>query len=89
MESKKLTKKELESIVNIQTRTQEIQSTFGAIAIRELELSKSKQVQEAAFTELRAEETELAKKLEDKYGSGNIDLDQGIFIPLPEPPVTA
>jgi hypothetical protein len=89
MESKKLTKKELESIVNIQTRTQEIQSNLGVIAMRGLDLDKAKQVQETAFTELRAEETKLAKKLEDKYGSGNIDLDQGVFIPHPTQPVTA
>ena len=89
MESKKLTKKELESIVNIQTRTQEVQRNLGVIAMRGLDLDKAKQAQETAFTELRAEETKLAKKLEDKYGSGNIDLDQGIFIPYPTPPVTA
>ena len=89
MESKKLTKKEIDAIVNVQSKTQEIQSTFGAIAIRQLELDNARQAQAEAFTELRAEETKLAKKLEDKYGSGNIDLDQGIFIPLPEPPVTA
>ena len=83
MESKKLTKKEIESIVSVQTKTQEIQNTFGAIALRELELSNAKEAQKEAFTELRAEEAKLAKKLEDKYGSGNIDLENGVFMPHP------
>lgn len=89
MENKKLTKKEIESILGIQKRTQEMQNTFGAIAIRELELNNAREVQEETFTELRTEEAKLAKKLEDKYGSGNIDLDNGVFIPHPSPTVTA
>lgn len=81
MESKKLTKKEIDAIVNVQSKTQEIQSTFGAIALRQLELDNARQAQTEAFTELRAEETKLAASLEKKYGSGNIDLENGVFMP--------
>jgi hypothetical protein len=88
MESKKLTREEIDSITSIQTKTQEIQNTLGVIAFREIELSNAKQVQNEAYNSLREEEAKLAKKLEDKYGSGNIDLNNGVFTPHPAPAET-
>ena len=88
MESTKLTREEIESITNLQTKTQEIQNTLGVIADREIELNNAKQAQSKAYNNLRAEEIKLAKELEDKYGSGNIDLNEGVFTPHPAPTET-
>ena len=47
-------------------------------------LEQMKELRERLFTEysnLQTEETELVKKLNEKYGDGVLDLDSGKFIP--------
>ena len=34
------------------------------------------------ITEVSAQEREIAKQLEDKYGKGEIDLESGVFTPI-------
>ena len=45
-----------------------------------------KEKAEGFLAEVRQEEVDLVKQLEDKYGVGSIDLQAGEFIPAPEAP---
>ena len=54
------------------------------IAQKRTKLSKEKA--EGFLAEVRQEEVDLVKQLEDKYGVGSIDLQAGEFIPAPEAP---
>ena len=45
-----------------------------------------KEKAEGFLAEVRQEEVDLVKLLEDKYGVGSIDLQAGEFIPAPEAP---
>jgi|TARA_R100000951_G_scaffold113247_2_gene114890 hypothetical protein len=85
MENKKLTAYEIQCIKNLQTETQKVKDTLGAIAFREIELNDAKQAQTDAYRNLKVEEVRLGKALEHKYGSGNINLDDGTFTPDPVP----
>lgn len=81
METNKLTKKEINSIVEIQNRINTVKQEFGNIAFVRLDLNKREQEVQAIYQNLRKQESELAQELETKYGQGSIDIDNGVFIP--------
>lgn len=81
MKNKKLTKQELSEIQDIQTRMQAVKTELGQIALTEIDIRNNKSAVENYLTETRQMETTLAKALEDKYGKGTVDLQNGEFIP--------
>ena len=88
MKSKKLAKEDIESITNIQGQFTECTNTLGLLQIDEktinnqllmLEEKKNETFQKLA--ELRNQEQELFNSLQEKYGQGQINLEEGTFTP--------
>ena len=87
-ENKKFTQDELTKIVELREQNAQKITEFGQI---ELELLLANQRIEALqdakaklqedYVGLQDKEKELVKELNDKYGSGTVDLESGEFIP--------
>jgi hypothetical protein len=82
MEKQVLTQEEIQSLKNIQLHQQALLDTFGnleyKIQILELEKQKLKQTLQKQLEE----EEQIGKQLQQKYGDGSIDLENGEFIPV-------
>ncbi len=75
---KKITKKELETIIAQQSKLGNLYNQIGSI-----ELNKSLKLDE--LKQLHKDVDSLKKKLEKKYGSVNINLEDGAITPIEEP----
>jgi phosphopantetheine adenylyltransferase len=87
MEKKKLEKTDLDALTEIRQKYQENNMQIGMISSDEYfinqQLKQIEQVKENCFNtleNLRKQESELVKSLEDKYGEGQINLEEGVFI---------
>ena len=88
MKSKKLAKADIESITNIQGQFTEFTNTLGLLQIDEKTISNQLLMIEEKkneiflkFDELRNQEQELVQSLQEKYGQGQINLQEGTFTP--------
>lgn len=81
MANKKLSKKELEQIEEIQNRMQAVRTELGQLALAEIDLKNRRINVENYLTETQDTEAKLVKDLEEKYGKGSIDIQNGEFIP--------
>ena len=84
----KLTDDEIKSIKEVQQGYQQLQTTIGSVHLRkhQLELQREEVENkllelEVNFTQLRTQEQELLKNLEEKYGQGSLDMASGEFTP--------
>jgi len=82
MKVKKLLKEEINTLQEFQVRNNEIIGGLGTVEIRIDALKKQKIELLEEFNKLSKDQNKTAKKLEDKYGTGNIDLDKGEFTPV-------
>jgi uncharacterized coiled-coil DUF342 family protein len=81
MANKKLTRKEIDSLKEIQQKNNAIVAEFGNLRIARLQLDAREAELVKFFNDLKEEETTLGKTLSDKYGSGSINIESGEFIP--------
>ena len=81
MESKKLSDKELQSLKDFQERNNNIIVVLGTLDVRIDALEEQKENELEKFRILTKEQTEFGKRLNEKYGDGNIDLEKGEFTP--------
>jgi septal ring factor EnvC (AmiA/AmiB activator) len=79
---------ELKSLKQIQQDYLECQTAFGQIAIQKIALqqqidalAKSEEEYAKKYQETQVKEKEVGKELNEKYGSGNLDPDTGVFTP--------
>jgi|TARA_R110000796_G_C14205476_1_gene392456 hypothetical protein len=84
----KFSDKELKSLKQIQQDYLECQTAFGQIAIQKIalqqqidSLAKSEEEYAKKYQETQVKEKEVGKELNEKYGSGNLDPDTGVFTP--------
>jgi len=75
-----LTPEEKEIIQDLQTSESELITRIGELEIN-IELLKNKKSEELLkISDLNKRKTQIAKKLQDKYGEGSINLETGEFI---------
>ena len=81
MKNKKLSEKELQILKEYQNKTNEIIAALGGIELQfdVLETQKEKALDE--FKVLQDNQVKTGKELQDKYGEGNINLENGEFTP--------
>jgi hypothetical protein len=88
MATKKLDKEHVESIQELRSKFAQNASTLGSLAIEEhvinsqlkqIETIKEEQIQ--LFETLRGEEAELMASLKERYGEGEINIQDGTFTP--------
>ena len=84
----KFSDKELKSLKQIHQDYLECQTAFGQIAIQKIALqqqidalAKSEEEYAKKYQETQVKEKEVGKELNEKYGSGNLDPDTGVFTP--------
>ena len=77
--TQKLTEQEIQEIKEVQQQQEILIRDFGQLEyqIQLFELQKEKLVEK--LEEVRAKETDVANKLNEKYGNGSIDIENGIF----------
>ena len=87
----KFTEKELQSLQELSTKSNEITNRFGQLAIAKINLEKqSEAVEEEEFKlheeleTLKKEEQETLQSITEKYGPGSLDPQTGIFTPSVE-----
>jgi uncharacterized Rmd1/YagE family protein len=87
----KFTEKELQSLQELSTKSNEITNRFGQLAIAKINLEKqSEAVEEEEFKlheeleTLKKEEQETLQSITEKYGPGSLDPQTGVFTPSVE-----
>ena len=78
---KKFSPEELKKLQEMQNKITDLSFQFGRIQISKLNLEKQEEILKNMLVTLNKEEADMAKKLTDKYGKGNLDLETGEFIP--------
>lgn len=79
MKPQKLTEKELETLKEIQTKTNQITLLLGQIEVQKQILEGQKVNILNQFSDLQDEQSKFAKELQEKYGDGNVDISTGEF----------
>ena len=87
----KFSEEELKELGELQTSYQEKQAQLGQIAVQKILLGQQVEAIENRQTELESEyeavqqsERDLVKKLNEKYGPGQLDPQSGVFTPIPQ-----
>lgn len=87
--TKTLTPEELKTVQEIRVKYAEVAAKLGQLKIEQIMLSaqqkalndfESKLTQE--YLDTQSKEATLSEELSKKYGSGNIDLETGVFTPV-------
>ena len=74
-----LTQEELTQVQSLQSKRDQLTIDFGYIEfkIQELELQKETLIEQ--LTQLKTEEAQIGKSIQQKYGEGSIDISKGEF----------
>jgi hypothetical protein len=80
-EKKVLQQEELDQIINVKKEFQDLIEELGKIEAKKVNLELKKEDLINKLIDLQYGESELMKKLETKYGKGNISLETGEFTP--------
>jgi hypothetical protein len=81
MEPTKLSQEVIDQIKSIQQKNQAIKAELGQIELVKLAIKQRRLNAEQFLSELKDEEKTLAEFLEEEYGTGTINIEEGIFIP--------
>jgi len=84
MDKIKLTEDEIKDLTEVRTDFQKTTLIIGETEIGIMNLKGRKEDLIATLRKLDEKQSELAKKLEDKYGKGSISLDTNEFTPIQE-----
>jgi hypothetical protein len=83
MAIKKLTKKEIDSLKEIQQKNNAVVNELGNLEVTRLQIEARKAEVVKFYNDLKDEEVELGKTLSDKYGVGSINIESGEFHSTP------
>ena len=75
-----LSESEKEQLAEIVQLNQQLQNAFGNLGIREGPLNAEKEALKVELGKKNQKETEITRKINEKYGVGQIDLQRGVFI---------
>ena len=79
---KKFTTEELQELKTLQENLNTLSFQLGQSQISKIKLQEQEDYLKNQFSTLSKEESNMAQKLTDKYGKGNLDLETGEFIPV-------
>lgn len=80
MTTKVLTQEEIQILKSIQEKRIQLTEQFGIIELRIQELNLQKEYLKEELKKIRQEETTVGESLQQKYGSGTINLEKGEII---------
>ena len=81
-ESKTLETQELNALKELRTKVNTLTFQRGQIGLAEDNLELQKITIQEEMQKLAQEENKLSTELFEKYGKGNVDLDQGTITPI-------
>jgi hypothetical protein len=81
METKELSQEVIDQIKSIQQRNQAVEVELGQIELVKLAVKQRRAAAEQFLAELKDEEVTLGQFLQNEYGNGTIDIEQGVFVP--------
>jgi chromosome segregation ATPase len=88
METKQFTQEELDQIKKLQEKYNVLGIQLVQLKLAQKNaqayvesLKEQEQTIESQIIEVNTEEKALAKQLDDRYGSGQLDLESGVFTP--------
>jgi hypothetical protein len=73
----KVTEEELKEIEEFQQKINVVTYQLGQLTLKKLNLKKEEEVVNAQYEQLLLQEKELGDKLQEKYGTAQIDLKTG------------
>ena len=79
-----LSESEKEQLQEVVQMNQAVQQALGNLAVRKINLENEETRLKQQLSTNSQKETELAKKLESKYGKGSVNLETGTFTPITE-----
>jgi|TARA_R110001606_G_scaffold229310_3_gene377275 hypothetical protein len=79
-EKKVLSQEEINELKELQATFKNLTEVSGVIEMQHYNIQIKKEQIKSNLKILQQKETELAKKLEDKYGQGSISLETGEFL---------
>ena len=89
MSEVKFTEDEMKKLAELQQTYQNLQATFGQLRVQKILLQQQHEGLEEAEVKLEADyidlqksERDIVKKLNDKYGPGQLDPQTGVFTPV-------
>ena len=82
MEKIKLTEDEMKELTDIRNNFSNLTLMIGETVIGVANLENRKQELLNELTKITEKQNDISKKLEDKYGKGNISLETGEFSPI-------
>tara|TARA_R110001606_G_scaffold29467_1_gene91847 strand:+ start:1914 stop:2159 length:246 start_codon:yes stop_codon:yes gene_type:complete len=77
----KLQNEEIKKVNDLKNKFNETVQALGSIELQLLNINLKKEQLKMEAVEIQKEEIDLAKELEEKYGSGTISLETGEFSP--------
>ena len=77
----KLQSEEIKKVNDLKNKFNETVQALGSIELQLLNINLKKEQLKMEAVEIQKEEIDLAKELEEKYGSGTISLETGEFLP--------
>ena len=81
MDKKKLTEEEIKDLAGVRTSLQQLTLVMGETEIAFINLKARKESLTVVLKKLDEKQSEIANKLEEKYGKGSISLDTNEFTP--------
>jgi hypothetical protein len=81
MEKKVLTQEEVSELKGLKQQYRDLTEATGVIEIQKITIELKKEQIKEKLKSLQQEEIKLARKLEEKYGNGEISLESGEFLP--------
>jgi hypothetical protein len=81
METKELSQEVIDQIKSIQQKNQAVEIELGQIELVKLAVKQRRAAAEQFLAELKDEEVTLGQFLQNEYGNGTIDIEQGVFVP--------
>jgi len=79
-----LSESEKEQLQEVVQMNQAVQQALGNLAVRKINLENEETRLKQQLSTNSQKETELAQKLESKYGKGSVNLEAGTFTPITE-----
>ena len=80
MEPTKLLQEEIDNLTQLQQAQQNIVTQFGQVELQLQTLELQKDILIENLKQLQEQESTIGKQLNEKYGDGTINLEQGTFI---------
>ena len=80
--SKKLGDKELESLIDLRKKVNNLTFQRGQLGLAEDNLESQKDILQEEFKKLSQEEQTLSTELFEKYGKGEVNIEDGTITPV-------